>query len=184
MRRRSVDELHRDGARWKGTVAGLLGGLAGAWAMNEFQAAWSAASEAMSAREENQQAPAQPPSHESESGDATVRAAAVLSHRLLGHVLTQDERTIAGPIVHFMFGATMGALYGALAEVEPAASRGYGVAFGTVVWLGADEVAVPAFGLSKPPTAYPASVHAYALTSHLVYGMTTDLVRRALRAAL
>ena len=53
--------------------------------------------------------------------------------------------------------------------------------FGTAVWLGADEVAVPAFRLSKPPTEYPVSVHAYAFMSHLVYGVTTDLVRRAVR---
>ena len=39
-------------------------------------------------------------------------------------------------------------------------------------------------GLSKLPTEYPLSVHAYAFASHLVFGLTTELVRRAVRNAL
>ena len=46
---------------------------------------------------------------------------------------------------------------------------------------GADKVAVPALGLSEPPTEIPMTTHAYALSSHLVYGLTADLVRRAVR---
>jgi hypothetical protein len=45
-------------------------------------------------------------------------------------------------------------------------------------------VAVPALGLSKKPTESPAAVHAYALASHAVYGLTTDLVRRAVLRAI
>jgi hypothetical protein len=43
---------------------------------------------------------------------------------------------------------------------------------------------VPALGLSKSSEEYPLSIHAYALTSHLVYGLTTEVVRRAVRKAL
>jgi hypothetical protein len=39
-------------------------------------------------------------------------------------------------------------------------------------------------GLSKPPIKYPVSTHVYALASHLVYGLTAELVRRNLRKAL
>ena len=56
--------------------------------------------------------------------------------------------------------------------------------FGTAVWLGADEVAVPAFGLAGPPWEHPASVHARALTAHLVYGVATEGVRRLVRRIL
>ena len=49
--------------------------------------------------------------------------------------------------------------------------------------IGADEIGVYAFGLSKPPTQYPISVHLYALASHLIYGLITELVRRTLRRA-
>ena len=78
----------------------------------------------------------------------------------------------------------MGGLYGALAEIAPIAIIGFGLAFGAIFWVAADEAAVPALGLSKSPTESPLSTHASALASHLVYGLTTDLVRRALRSAL
>jgi len=39
-------------------------------------------------------------------------------------------------------------------------------------------------GLKKPPTEYPLSEHAYALASHLVYGLTTEMVRGAVRNVL
>jgi putative membrane protein len=53
-----------------------------------------------------------------------------------------------------------------------------------VFWLVVDETAVPVLGLSKPPTDYPASTHVYALASHLVYGLTAELVRRSLRKVM
>jgi hypothetical protein len=43
---------------------------------------------------------------------------------------------------------------------------------------------VPAAGLSRKPSEYPASIHTYAFASHLVYGLTTEIVRRAVRKAL
>ena len=48
----------------------------------------------------------------------------------------------------------------------------------------ADELAVPAAGLSKPPKEIPLTTHVYALASHLVYGWITETVRRAVRRAL
>lgn len=61
---------------------------------------------------------------------------------------------------------------------------GLGLPFGAAVWFVADEIALPALGLSKKPTDYPAGVHTKALASHLVYGLSTDLVRKGVRRAL
>jgi len=52
------------------------------------------------------------------------------------------------------------------------------VAFGAAVWMLADEVALPLLDLTPPPEAIPLSIHLYALTAHLVYGLAT---RRMLR---
>ena len=46
------------------------------------------------------------------------------------------------------------------------------------------KISVPLLGLSKGPTEYPVSTHAYALASHLVYGVTAEMSRRALRQVL
>lgn len=81
-------------------------------------------------------------------------------------------------------GTGVGGLYGAVADVAPQVTTSAGLPFGTAFWLVVDETAVPLLGLSKPPTEYPASTHVYALASHLVYGLTAELVRRNLRRAL
>ena len=40
---------------------------------------------------------------------------------------------------------------------------------------------VPVFGLSKSPAEKPLETHVYSLGSHLVYGLTTEVVRRMIR---
>jgi uncharacterized membrane protein YagU involved in acid resistance len=98
--------------------------------------------------------------------------------------LTQSEKRIAGPAVHYILGTGVGGLYGAAAEIAPKVTAGKGLPIGAVFWLVVDEGAVPLLGLSKVPTAYPLSTHAYALSSHFVYGFTAEVVRRAVRKAM
>ena len=119
-----------------------------------------------------------------EQTDATVKAASAVSEGIFDHKLTKSEKKWAGPAVHYAFGTSVGGLYGAVAEVAPEVTAVAGLPFGAAFWLVADETAVPLLGLSKAPTEYPPSVHAYALASHFVYGLTTELVRRAVRGAL
>jgi uncharacterized membrane protein YagU involved in acid resistance len=52
------------------------------------------------------------------------------------------------------------------------------------VWVAADEIGMPLVGLAKPPTAYPLKDHATTFASHLVFGATTEVVRRLVLAAL
>jgi putative membrane protein len=176
MRRRQRPVL------WKGALAGLAGGLAGAWVMTLFQSAWSKASERL--RDDHQEHIPQERQQEPDSEDATMKAAGKLARAVTGRQLTREQKQKAGPVVHYAFGSSIGALYGVAAEVAPASRRVAGMPFGAAVFLGADEVAVPALGLSKRPGEYPLSTHAYGLASHLVYGFTTEMVRRALRRVL
>jgi putative membrane protein len=173
-----------DRSVWKGAAAGLVGGLVASWVMNEFQTGLSKAAEAGAARnaDSGDRTESSPPQGESE--DATMKAAEAISETLADRRLTKEQKKTAGPIVHYTFGSSVGAVYGALAEVTAPMPTWWGLPFGAAVWVGADEVAVPAFGLSKSPLEYPASTHASALAAHLVYGVTTDVVRRVVRAAL
>lgn len=115
--------------------------------------------------------------------DTTVRAASAISEGIFDHKLTQSEKKIAGTAVHYLLGTGVGGLYGAAAEIAPNVTAAAGLSFGAVFWLVVDEGAVPLLGLSKGPMAYPISIHAYALSSHFVYGLTTEVVRRAVRGA-
>ena len=179
-----------DGNVWKGLVAGLAGGLIASWTMNQFQAAWMRVA---TNSEKPHGAQSMQPSHGStgnqaedtkEQDDATVETARVISKKVFGHELQESEKKPAGTAVHYAFGTATGGLYGALAEVTPQVTTGAGLPFGAAFWLLADEVSVPLLGLSKGPTEYPVSTHVYALASHLVYGVTAEMSRRALRQVL
>ncbi len=163
-------------APWKGLAAGAAGGLVGAWTMNQFQAGWSRAAEKI------RKPAAQQQSQSSADGeDATQKAAAHVARAVFHRELSPAQKKKLGPAVHYGFGAAMGGLYGALSEFVPRANAGFGTAYGALLFAGADEAALAALGLAKRPTAYPLSTHAYALSSHLVYGATTEAVRRLLR---
>jgi uncharacterized membrane protein YagU involved in acid resistance len=88
---------------------------------------------------------------------------------------------VAGPAVHYAYGTLVGGLYGAVAEVWPLAGAGFGAMYGMTLWLLGDEAAVPAFRLGPLPTDIPARKHADYLATHIVYGVTLDLVRRVAR---
>lgn len=86
--------------------------------------------------------------------------------------------------MHYATGAASGAVYGIAAELAPKVTAGSGLTFGTAVWLVVDETTVPLLGLSKGPTEYPLSTHVYALVSHFVFGVTTEIMRRMLRRTI
>ena len=159
----------------KGLLAGVAGGLLAAYLMEQFQSAWSAVSDAM--RQSKMRGGRKP-------DPATVRAANVISEKVIGRKLPRDYKSVAGEAMHYGMGGGSAAVYGVLAEVAPIVTIGNGVGFGTGVWLLADEIAVPATGLSKPPKEIPLATHIYALASHLVYGWITETVRSAVRRAL
>ena len=86
--------------------------------------------------------------------------------------------------VDYSFGCAMGGIYGGLSEAVPEIKAGEGLAYGTGLWLVADEIGVPAAGLAKWPHKYPVSTHVNALVGHLVYGFTLEVARRFLRRTL
>ena len=112
---------------------------------------------------------------------ASMQVASLAAEPVMGRTLSEDEKEVGGSIMHYLFGALMGSMYGAAAETEPSTTVGAGVPFGAAVWLAAAEAGVPLAGLSASPTRYPLSRHAAAFGSHVVFGMTVEGVRRLLR---
>lgn len=183
-------------------LAGAAGGLLGAWIMSEIHEIWNPGEQ--STKPERKRGRLYHRSHDrqqkhngsqtadSEPGesaraehkeDATVKAADMIAQATAGRSLTQAEKKKSGPIVHYAFGAVAGGLYGLLSEYLPAASRGFGSLFGATLFVIADEIAVPALGLAEAPAKSPLAAHLYGLASHVVYGLTTETVRKAVRRA-
>jgi hypothetical protein len=54
------------------------------------------------------------------------------------------------------------------------------VPYALAVWLLAEEVGIPAARLAPPPHHTPAPVHVRGALAHVVFGATTELLRRFL----
>jgi putative membrane protein len=152
----------------RGALAGFFGGLLAAGAMSLAHTVIAKAAPASTKEERPKQE------------DATVKVATAVANSF-GRPLAEADKPKAGMLVHYAFGASVGALYGALVELAPALKVGAGLAFGSAVWLGAHVIMVPALGLARPPMQHSPFKEAEEFGLHLLYGLTTELVRRLLR---
>ena len=154
------------------------------WVMNEFSAGPGRALTKALQQGSAVEGQGQQESNGQERQDATMKTAEALSSAATGEHLSREEQERVAPGVHYAFGAMMGAVYGGLAEYMPGARSGFGTSFATALFAGADFIAVPALKLSRPATRQPASALAVPYAAHLVYGASTELVRRMVRHVL
>lgn len=173
----------------RGMVAGVGAGLAASWLMNVFMAGpGQKLKEAVQSEDEKTRERAQQRQQEASGEpkeDATMKAAdAIVATATGGQHLSLEGKQKGGPVVHYAFGALMGGLYGGLAEYSCAARTGFGLAFGAALFAGADLLAVPAFKLSPPLSESSPSSLANPFAAHLVYGTSTEALRRVFRAIL
>jgi putative membrane protein len=144
----------------KGLIAGLIGGLAGTVAKTFAERMF-------------------PPRTHGEPEPSVV-----LAEQVAGHSLDSATKAIASEGIHWGFGAAVGAAYGALAEYYPAATAKEGASFGMALEALTHETALPALGLSADPQDQTARERASEMTSHVVYGIATELVRGMVRKLL
>jgi putative membrane protein len=90
----------------------------------------------------------------------------------------EEEKT--APLTHYAFGVLTGGIYGGLAEYSGAVRSGFGTSYGGVLF----STAAPVFGLPPLATEQTVSAQASPFAAHVVYGVTTELVRRIVRAVL
>ncbi len=167
---------------WLGAAAGALGGAAGSWSMQRFNHALGRTENGERPQQHHRQS-ASPNDTDATISDepATIQVAAMAADALSDTPLDDREKKIGGSVVHYLFGAAVGAVYGAAAEYRPGATALAGLPFGTSVWIAADELGLPLVGLARQPAEYPAARHLAAFASHLVFGLATEAVRRQLR---
>lgn len=158
----------------KSLLAGFAGGVAGAWAMRRFSAAWRKLGGPSFAP------PGTP--YSSQEWDSAGGAAEVAAKLLLGRRLSGEERLCGAGAVHYMVGGLVAAGYAVAGDVCPPLRAGSGAAFGIVFWLLGDELTMPWLGLNNQFRNYSLLMHLNSLGEHVVYGMTAELVRRALLA--
>ncbi len=117
-----------------------------------------------------------------EEESATQTVGRLAHEAVIGEEPDADRAEKLGQAVHWGYGILVGGLYGAIrdARAREGLDLGAGLGYGAVLWLLGDEVAVPALGLAKGPTAHPPGTHATTLGAHLVYGAATSVANRIL----
>jgi putative membrane protein len=179
----------------KGMAAGIVGGAVASVAMNQFQKLCSrvllGGEKSHGAQSLQNGTPGYGASKmleqhgaEDPTDDSAERLSQTISVGVFDHKLSEDAKDNAGTMFHYAYGMGMGAVYGAAAEIVPQTTAGAGVLYGALIWIGADEIVVPALGLSKPANGYPPSVIAAAFAAHLVYGFTLETVRSKVRGIM
>jgi len=83
--------------------------------------------------------------------------------------------------MHFIFATGLGATYGALAEITPIVTVGHGTGFAAFEELTGNEWLMPRIGFLRPAHEYPFHERVHSLTSHLLWGLVTETVRRTMR---
>jgi putative membrane protein len=170
-----------------GLAAGAVSGLAASWLMLRFiQGPGFRLQESLKSDAERR-ADRAGARHRAATGTpepetVTMQAADVFaSHAPGGRHLSREEKEQGGTVVHYAFGALMGAAYGVASEFTSLPGLGLGTVFGTVLWLNTDLWSVPAVGFSKWPGEEPAGAHVSHWLAHLVYGTGMEATRRLLR---
>ncbi len=144
----------------KGLLAGLIGGIIATAAKTLAERAY-------------------PPRTHGEAEPTDVAA-----DKLGARNLPQAQKEFASEAIHWGFGAVTGAAYGALAEFYPAATGKDGANFGMTLMALTHEGALPAMGLSAQPANQTTREKSSEMTTHIIFGLVTETVRRYVRKML
>lgn len=100
------------------------------------------------------------------------------------HALDEDQELKVSYVVHFGYGAGMGAAYGLLrGQLPDLPAPLAGGLFGVVLWAVNFEGVMPATGMDKAATRKPPKKWPMPIMAHLVYGVTSALVYDRLERA-
>ena len=144
----------------KGFLAGAIGGLVGAAAKAIAEAVY-------------------PPRTQGQ-----IPPPAVPVNRMASRPLSETEEVVSVQAIHWGFGALVGGAYGAVAEYQPVITGRLGANFGLTLCGMTHASTLPIMGLTESPENQPAREHASELVTHAIYGVTTEVVRRAVRKVL
>jgi putative membrane protein len=160
MKKAKLEETTRGRSLAKGLLAGLIGGLVATAAKTVAERIY-------------------PPRTHGEPEPPEV-----LAEKIAGHELAVMQKTAAAESIHWGFGALAGAAYGGVVEYFPAATSKDGAAFGMALSSLTHGTALPAMGLSAAPEDQTTRERTSEMTTHVVYGVVTETVRRVVRKML
>lgn len=119
-----------------------------------------------------------------EEGESATAALGRLAYEAAtGRRPSSQTRSVLSETVHWSYGISQGAAYGAARRASGLPDLVAGPVFGLGLWLLGDELAMPALGLQPGPAAASATTHLNRIGAHLAYGLGLGLAVGALRRA-
>jgi uncharacterized membrane protein YagU involved in acid resistance len=85
--------------------------------------------------------------------------------------LSPEKQTILTLLLHFLFGAATGSVYGMVEEKIPLRESVKGPLAGLAVWTGSYLGWIPALGILPPATEHPWRRNVMMIVAHLIWGM-------------
>lgn len=148
----------------RGLIAGFIGGLAGT-------AIKSLVEEFLPVRKVEQRS-------------AQIKLVDDLSTKITGSPISVQNEALAEQLVSFPFGASIGAAYGYGKKDKDAYNIRDGVILGASTWVSTHETSLPILGLEPKPTDIPVGMQLNELLAHVLFGITTEIVRSAVNEKL
>lgn len=141
----------------RGLISGIIGGLAGTAIKSIIEQFL--------------------PVRKIEQKSAQMKIVDELSTQITGTPISSSNEALAEQLVNIPFGASLGAAYGYGKRNKDELQILDGAIFGATTWISTHETSLPLIGLESKPTNIPLGMQANELFAHLVFGVTTELVR-------
>ena len=146
-----------EGNATRGLISGLIGGLAGT-------AVKSTIERFLDVRKVDQKS-------------AQMKIIDDLSVKITGTPVKTDNEGLAEQLVNIPLGVSVGAAYGYGKRDQVDTNLMDGVLLGATTWASTHETTLPLVGLEKSPEDIPISTQISELFSHVLFGVTTEIVR-------
>lgn len=146
-----------EGNATRGLISGLIGGLAGT-------AVKSTVERFLEVRKVDQKS-------------AQMKIIDSLSTKITGTPVKTDNEGIAEQLVNIPLGVSVGAAYGYGKRDQTDTNLMDGALLGATTWASTHETTLPLVGLEQSPEEIPIRVQISELFSHVLYGITTEIVR-------
>ena len=141
----------------RGLIAGILGGLAGT-------AVKSIVEQFLPVRKVEQRS-------------AQIKIVDELSTKILGSPISSNNEALVEQLVGFPFGASLGAAYGYGKKDKDEFKLTDGAILGATTWFSTHETSLSLLGFESKPVDIPIKMQANELFAHVLFGITTELVR-------
>lgn len=108
---------------------------------------------------------------------AQIKVMDKFSNKLLGSPIKLENEGIVEQLVNLPLGATVGAIYGYGKKDSSETNMLDGAILGATTWASTHETSLPLMGLEESPDKVPFKTQAHELISHVIFGITTEVVR-------